>query len=189
MEVIVGIDEVGRGCWAGPLVAGAVVLSDPIEGLRDSKKLSKKRREQLAATVEVEALDYGLGWVSPDELDQVGLTKAVELAMRRALNGIRVNYQKVIIDGNHNYLPDVEFTECLIKADDLVPAVSAASILAKVARDNYMADMSTQYPEYGFDKHVGYGTAQHIKALKEYGVCDIHRKSFAPIRSLTGGGA
>ena len=188
--IIAGIDEVGRGCWAGPLVAGAVVLDKPIEGLRDSKKLSKKQREKLAPLIHEQALAVGIGWVTPEELDVSGITMAVKLAMERALAQLRTNYSEeremvsaVIIDGNINYLPEEPLAEAVIKADDTVPAVSAASIVAKVARDQYMEQMALAHPAYGFEKHVGYGTAAHIAALTEHGVTPLHRLSFAPIRT------
>ncbi len=184
--MIVGIDEVGRGCWAGPLVAGAVLLGDPIPGLADSKKLSKKRREQLDAEIRLNAIASGLGWVSPAEVDQLGLTEAVRLAMQRAIAAITAPYDEIIIDGNYNFLADMPRSSCLVKADDLVPAVSAASILAKVARDNYMAKAAIAYPEYQFDRHVGYGTAAHMAALKLHGICELHRQSYAPIKAILG---
>lgn len=183
----VGIDEVGRGCWAGPVVAGAVILSGPIDGLKDSKKLTKLQRERLAAEIQVQAVAVGLGWVEPRELDTIGLTAAVGLAMRRALDEIPTPFNEIIIDGNLNYFPDDARAKAVIKADDSVPAVSAASIVAKVARDNYMATaMHHRYPEYAFDKHVGYGTSLHLQMLKLYGVSDIHRRSFRPIQALLG---
>jgi ribonuclease HII len=180
----VGIDEVGRGCWAGPLVAGAVLLATEVPGLKDSKKLSKVRREQLAADIEQSGAAIGIGWVAPDEVDSLGLTRAVQTAMERALQQITVAYDQVIIDGNINFLANIPSTEALIKADDTVPAVSAASIVAKVARDNYMAELAREYPGYGFERHVGYGTAVHIAALKKLGVSDVHRKSYKPVRAL-----
>ncbi len=182
--VAVGIDEVGRGCWAGPLVAGAVILGQPIAGLKDSKKLTKKRRKMLAVEIQLQAIAVGLGWVQPREIDELGLTKAVSLAMRRALDQIAVSYDEIIIDGNLNFLPDELKARAVIKADDTVPAVSAASIVAKVARDNFMAQISSKYPGYGFDKHVGYGTALHLEQLKVHGVCDLHRCSFKPVAAL-----
>jgi ribonuclease HII len=185
--MIIGIDEVGRGCWAGPVVAGAVLLGEPIVGLRDSKKLSKRARERLDADIRVQATAFGLGWVPADELDRIGLTAAVGLAMRRAVAAIEAPYEQIIIDGNYNFLADDPKATCLIKADDSVPAVSAASILAKVARDNYMATMDRIYPGYAFEKHVGYGTAAHIAALKALGVSELHRQSFAPIKALLAG--
>lgn len=189
--IIVGIDEVGRGCWAGPLVAGAVALDKPIEGLRDSKKLSKKQREKLAPLIHEQALAVGIGWVTPEELDISGITMAVKMAMERALVQLRANYGEeremfhaVIVDGNINYLPDEPLAEAVVKADDTVPAVSAASIVAKVARDQYMEQMALTHPAYGFERHVGYGTAAHIAALAAHGVTPLHRLSFAPIRKI-----
>ncbi|MEK7059670.1 MAG: ribonuclease HII [Patescibacteria group bacterium] len=184
--ITVGIDEVGRGCWAGPLVAGAVVLDgrQPIQGLRDSKQLSKKRREELAEEIERKALAVGLGWVDAATVDKVGITTAVKLAMQQALQQIKTAYDEVIIDGHLNFLAEQPKTRAVIKADDTVPAVSAASILAKVARDNYMAAASQKYPDYGFEKHVGYGTAFHMQQLKLHGVIELHRKSFKPIKAL-----
>ncbi len=178
----VGIDEVGRGCWAGPLVAGAVVLGAPIAGLKDSKKLSKSQRQKLAAIIQAEARSIGLGWVTPQEVDALGLTEAVRLAMQRALSQISVDFNEIIIDGNLNFLTDETRARAVIKADDSVPAVSAASIVAKVARDMYMAGaMHAKYPQYHFDKHVGYGTAAHVKALREFGPSSIHRFSYKPV--------
>src|SRR5882672_8960542 len=137
--MIVGIDEVGRGCWAGPVVAGAVLLGEPIPGLKDSKKLSKLQRERLDAEIRVSAVGFGIGWVPASEVDVVGLTEAVRLAMQRALKGITATYHELIIDGNYNFFPTHANSRALIGADNLVPAVSAASIIAKVARDRYMA--------------------------------------------------
>jgi ribonuclease HII len=182
--ISVGVDEVGRGCWAGPVVAGAVVLGDPIPGLKDSKKLSKKQRQQLNVKIRNQALAFGVGWVEPAEVDTIGLTEAVRLAMRRALDQITLDYDELIIDGNLNFFPENDRAKAVIKADDSVPAVSAASIIAKVARDNYMVEAAFKYPEYGFEKHVGYGTAFHLAQLKLAGVSDIHRKSYKPIQAL-----
>jgi ribonuclease HII len=182
--VTIGIDEVGRGCWAGPLVAGAVILGESIDGLKDSKKLSKRQREKLTGQVREQALAIGLGWVWPTELDEIGLTAAVKLAMARALDQIKINYDELIIDGNFNFFPDNPKAKAVIKADDSVPAVSAASIVAKVARDNYMAEIAGQYPDYGFASHVGYGTALHLERLKLHGVSELHRRSFKPVAAL-----
>jgi ribonuclease HII len=182
--MIVGIDEVGRGCWAGPLVAGAVVLGEPIPGLKDSKKLSKAQRERLTKEIRDKALAIGLGWVWPAEIDRIGLTAAVTKAMREALEQIQINYDDVIIDGHLNFLPDHPKTQAIIKADDTVPAVSAASIVAKVARDYYMAKASEKFPGYGFESHVGYGTAAHMTAIQKLGVCVQHRRSFKPIQKI-----
>jgi len=182
--IIVGIDEVGRGCWAGPVVAGAVILQEPIRGLKDSKLLSKKQRERLAREINLQAVATGLGWVDPATLDRVGLTEAVRLAMRQALQEISTDYDEVIIDGNLNFLTDNPKARALIKADATIPAVSAASIIAKVARDDYMARMAALFPDYGFEQHVGYGTALHLEKLRLHGVSELHRRSFKPIKSL-----
>jgi ribonuclease HII len=182
--VIVGIDEVGRGCWAGPLVAGAVVLGDSIGGLKDSKQLSRKQRERLARDILLQALDIGLGWVDAATIDEIGLSAAVGLAMSRALAAISVPHERIIIDGNINFLPANPKVQTLIKADASVPAVSAASIVAKVARDEYMARAAKQFPGYGFEEHVGYGTALHRAQLSRLGLCELHRRSFKPIKAL-----
>lgn len=184
--VTVGLDEVGRGCWAGPLVAAAVILNQPIAGLRDSKKLSRLQREKLALKINAKSASHNLGWVWPAEIDEFGLTLATSLAMRRALDGIIEPYEKIIIDGNYNYLANLPDTSALIGADDLIPAVSAASIIAKVARDNYMRLQAEIFPDYGFDHHVGYGTKLHIAAIKTLGVCELHRLSYRPVQEFMG---
>lgn len=183
LMITVGIDEVGRGCWAGPLVAGAAILHTSVEGLDDSKLLSKKRREELVEIIQNSG-EVSLGWVTPLEVDELGLTEAVRLAMQRAIDGLATLYDEVIIDGNYNYLAHVPGTQAVIKADGSVPSVSAASIVAKVARDNYMTEISEKYPDHGFEKHVGYGTKIHIDALTNFGVTDIHRLSYKPIKRL-----
>jgi len=183
--VVLGIDEVGRGCWAGPLVAGAVILKRAIPGVKDSKQLTRKAREALDAVIRRRAVAYGLGWVAPQELDEVGLTAAVRLAYQRALADITAAYGEIIIDGNYNFLADMPNARAIVKADTTVPAVSAASIIAKVARDAYMREQAAQFPAYGFENHVGYGTLAHRLALAEYGPCLLHRCSFQPLRLLT----
>ena len=180
----VGIDEVGRGCWAGPLVACAVILNKPFAGLKDSKKLKKTQREEQASIIRRKAISFGLGWVWQDEIDALGLTAANGLAIERALEQITVAYEEIIIDGNHNYLINNPKARAVIKADATVPAVSAASILAKVARDNYMAYMAELFPQYGFEHHVGYGTAKHLANLNRFGVTKLHRQSFQPVYNL-----
>jgi ribonuclease HII len=180
----VGLDEVGRGCWAGPVVAGAVLLGVPIVGLKDSKKLSKSQREKLDAEIRVSAMAFGLGWVPADEIDQVGLTQAVRLAMERALAAITAVYDKIIIDGNYNFFPGNPKSFALVGADNLIPEVSAASIIAKVARDKFMADAAKRFPAYGFERHVGYGTAAHQLALQVNGLTELHRRCFKPIQAL-----
>lgn len=186
----VGIDEVGRGCWAGPLVAAAVILpSDldlrvvPVE-LRDSKKMTKKQRETAAAWIHSVAVAVGIGWVEPATIDTHGLSWAVKTAMEQSLAEIAGEYDEVIIDGAINYFASDRRSRAIVKADNLVPAVSAASIVAKVARDAYMNQLDKKYAGYGFEKHVGYGTAAHIVALKSLGVSDIHRRSYKPIQAL-----
>jgi len=180
--MIVGIDEVGRGCMAGPLVAAAVVLDRPMRGLKDSKKLTRAQRVILDVKIRNKAAAFGIGWVMHDELDRVGMTQAIRLAMERALAAISCDYDQVIIDGNYNFLKHVPKTETMIKADDKVAAVSAASIIAKVARDNWMIEAAVQYPGYGFEKHVGYCTPSHRAAVATLGICDLHRKLFQPVK-------
>lgn len=189
--ISVGIDEVGRGCWAGPVVAGAVVLPPGFDTtkiigwkLGDSKVLNKRQREAADVEIRNVAVSIGLGWVDAATIDRVGISTAVKWAMERALEQISTAYEEVIIDGNLNFMPENPKARALIKADASVPAVSAASIVAKVARDTYMADMTANYPGYGFEKHVGYGTALHLERLKLQGVTALHRQSFKPIRAL-----
>jgi ribonuclease HII len=183
--MILGTDEVGRGCWAGPLVAGAVILAEPIAGLKDSKKLTKKQREHLSTIILVEALAYGIGWVSPHEVDELGLTASVRLGMERAIDQIKQPYDELIIDGSFNFFPNNQKSKAIVKADDSVPSVSAASIIAKVARDQFMTNLAAEYPQYGFDKHVGYGTAHHLAMLRLHGVSPLHRLSYKPVKLLT----
>ena len=193
-RVILGIDEVGRGPWAGPLVIGAVILSDQkpdwVDELNDSKKLSVKKREKLNELILKEAAATGLGWVSSAEIDELGLSASLKLAARRAVKEIQkqhVPFTEIIIDGTINFLAGTKlenYVTILSKADFLIKEVSAASIIAKVARDHYMYELAEKYPAYGFEKHVGYGTAAHQKALKEHGVCPEHRKSFRPIQEF-----
>ena len=193
---ILGIDEVGRGPLAGPLVVGAVILPeeelDWILELRDSKKLSAKKRAELSELILSGASATGLGWVGADELDEVGISEALRLATRRAVELVQeahVKFSQIIIDGKVNFLKETalaDYVSMIPKADDLVREVSAASIIAKMARDNYMMEIAQQYPEYGFERHVGYGTVAHRKAIMEFGVCPEHRLSFEPCKSLVG---
>jgi ribonuclease HII len=184
--MILGIDEVGRGPWAGPLVVGAVVLGGtPIDGLTDSKKLSKKRRDELDILIRERASGFGLGWVHADELDEVGLSAALVLATKRAVEQVTVPYHEIIIDGTINFLAETskgQYVTTMPKADLLVPSVSAASIIAKVARDTYMEQQDELYPVYKFKSHVGYGTAAHRAAIDAHGVTPLHRLSFAPLQ-------
>ena len=187
--MILGIDEVGRGAWAGPLVVGAVVLSGvQIPGLTDSKALSKKRRQELDEIIRREAAGVGLGWVYPSELDQIGLSAALKLATKRAVEQITASYHEIIIDGTVNFLAGTakgSYVTTMKKADLLVPSVSAASIVAKVARDRYMTALDLSTADYQFSRHVGYGTMLHRQQLLLYGPSEHHRRSFSPIASMT----
>lgn len=183
--MILGIDEAGRGPWAGPLVVGAVVLGGArIEGLNDSKKLTKKRREELYNQIKQQATSAA-GWVSAQELDDLGMSAALRLATRRAVEKIAAPYHEIIIDGTINFLADTSkggYVTTLPKADSLIPSVSAASIVAKVERDRYMAELDERHPGYGFAKHAGYGVAAHRAAIERLGVTPEHRLSFAPLQ-------
>lgn len=186
--MILGIDEVGRGPWAGPLVVGAVVLNGArVDGLTDSKKLSKAKREKLYEELLGSDASIGLGWVHADELDDIGLSKSLVEATKRAVANISVPYHEIIIDGTVNFLADTtkgQYVTTMKKADLLIASVSAASIAAKVARDTYMEIQHEAYPMYGFDRHVGYGTAAHRQAIDKHGLSPLHRRSFGPLKSL-----
>lgn len=184
IRMVVGVDEAGRGCWAGPLVAAAVLLGEPINGLADSKRLSAARRLRLAIEIKRRAAAFGLGWVSPAEIDAIGLTAATTKAMNQACSSITLDYKEIVIDGSYNYLPAYSCVRTLVRADGLIPSVSAASILAKVARDDYMRRIAGNYPLYEFQKHVGYGTALHHRLLRTYGPCELHRLSYKPLKAL-----
>ena len=191
-NITIGIDEVGRGPWAGPLLVSAVALdmNQSYEGLADSKKLTKHRREAIAPYVQRVALGIGLGWVNVPELDQLGMTRTLRLGARRAYNqlprDVADEADRIVIDGNIKMLDDPRAT-VMVKADAKVQAVSAASIVAKVARDSYMAQLSKLFPNYGFERHAGYGTKLHSETLNKYGIINgVHRQSFAPIKRLMG---
>lgn len=190
--MILGIDEVGRGPWAGPLVVGAVILGGAeIDGLDDSKKLTKKRREALDVEIREKAAAWALGWVSAQELDDIGMSEALRLATRRAVEQIQAQcrqqnlaFSEIIIDGKVNFLRGTaleKFVATIPKADGLIPSVSAASIIAKVARDQFMAEQDAVYPGYGFKSNAGYGVAKHRAAIERLGVTPLHRLSFAPL--------
>ena len=190
--MILGIDEVGRGPWAGPLVVGAVILGGAeIDGLDDSKKLTKKRRQALEALIRQQAAAWALGWVSAQELDDIGMSEALRLATRRAVEQIQTQcrqqnlvFSEVIIDGKVNFLRGTaleRYVTAMAKADGLVPSVSAASIVAKVARDQFMAEQDAVYPGYGFASNAGYGVVKHRAAIERLGVTPLHRLSFAPL--------
>lgn len=182
--MIIGIDEVGRGAWAGPLLVGAAALGDvTVDGLTDSKKLTKKRREALAAELKRTSIRVGFGWVSARDIDRIGMSRALELAAQKALKSIDgSDVEQIIIDGTVRLIDDPRVTT-LKQADLIIPTVSAASILAKVARDAYMEQMDIALPGYGFAGHVGYGTAAHQQALDAIGPSPIHRMSFAPLKN------
>lgn len=219
MKTILGIDEVGRGPWAGPLVVGACILSPRFDNsgklyesetwqkaLTDSKKLTPKKREKLAPEIKEKSKAYGLGWVSANELDEIGLAEALKLATRRAVLEIlkmtnqkfaldsldknppkNLPFSEIIIDGTQNFLKGTaleNLVSVLPKADLKIKEVSAASIIAKVARDEYMKNLSEKYPNYGFESHVGYGTKKHKQALENFGPCQEHRFSFRPIADV-----
>lgn len=185
-DMILGIDEVGRGPWAGPLVIGAVILGGTeIEGLTDSKKLSKKQREALYSIIQEKAIAYATGWVDARELDELGMSQSLRLATRRAVEQINDYYTEIIIDGTVNFLDDTgkgKYVKTIKKADLLIPSVSAASIIAKVERDRFMAQQDLVYPGYNFASHSGYGVAKHRLAIEELGVTPLHRLSFSPLR-------
>lgn len=183
--MIVGVDEVGRGCWAGPMCVGAVAFDDAltIDGLKDSKLLSAKQRKNITMRIKQQASAIGLGWVSATEIDRLGLTAALTLATTRALGQIVVDYDQLILDGATLFSDDPRAI-ALPKADSLVPAVSAAAVVAKVARDTYMQLLGPQFAKYHFVKHVGYGTLLHRQMLELYGPSAIHRRSFRPIKDM-----
>lgn len=183
MDYVLGIDEVGRGAWAGPLVIGAVILNGSINGLMDSKLLSAQKRRALAKEILEKSVFAGLGWAEPEEIDKYGLSAAHVLACRRAVRNSPECFQ-IIIDGNINYLAGYDNAICRVKADQTVPEVSAASIIAKVARDDYMAELHRSFPLFNFLNNVGYGTEVHRMALASQGPSVHHRRSFAPIANL-----
>lgn len=181
-ELIAGVDEAGRGPLAGPVMAAAVILDEqqPVKGLADSKKLSAARREQLFEEIHAKALCCCIASASVEEIAQLNILHATMLAMRRAVEGLRLLPTKVLVDGNR--LPVLKVrAESIVQGDAKVPAISAASILAKVARDRWCLQIDAQYPEYGFARHKGYGTAEHLAALQRLGPTPEHRCGFAPV--------
>ncbi|TNF33501.1 MAG: ribonuclease HII [Gammaproteobacteria bacterium] len=183
--VLAGVDEAGRGPLAGDVVAAAVILDParPIEGLADSKKLGEKRREYLSGMIREQALAFAIGRASALEIDEINILQATLLAMKRAVEGLPRVPEWVLVDGNR--LPKWSYrADAVVKGDARVPAISAASILAKVARDGDMVELDRQYPQYGFLRHKGYPTADHLEALRRHGVTPVHRKSFAPVRAV-----
>jgi ribonuclease HII len=180
--LMAGVDEAGRGPLAGPVVAAAVILDDlhPIEGLADSKKLTPLKRARLFDEIRAKALCCSIAEATVEEIDSLNILQATMLAMRRAVEGLRLKPAKVLVDGNRLPVLDV-LAEAIVKGDSKVPAISAASILAKVHRDRWCEQIHAQYPQYGFDAHKGYGTAAHLAVLKEHGPTPWHRQSFAPV--------
>ncbi len=195
--LVAGVDEAGRGPLAGPVVAAAVILDDlhPIAGLADSKKLTAARREALFDEIRAKALCFCIAEASVEEIDRLNILQATMLAMQRAVLGLRLKPARVLVDGNR--LPVLEMQgEAIVKGDALVPAISAASILAKVHRDRWCDGLHARFPHYGFATHKGYGTAAHLLALREFGACPEHRTSFSPVTKVlqaaalsVGGGA
>ena len=183
--LVAGVDEAGRGPLAGPVVAAAVILDDlhPIAGLADSKKLTAARREALFDEIRARALCFSIAEASVEEIDRLNILQATLLAMRRAVLGLRLKPKMVLVDGNRLPMLDMP-AEAIVKGDALVPAISAASILAKVHRDRWCVQVDEQYPQYGFAGHKGYGTAVHMAALREHGACIHHRRSFAPVAKV-----
>jgi ribonuclease HII len=184
---IVGVDEVGRGSWAGPVVVGAYVYKTKtklIPGVNDSKKLTLNKRERLGDQLIEDEHSIGLAQVS--EIDEVNILEATRLAIKRAVKGLELDNALVLIDGH--FRDPFEFEHrCVVKGDAKHYSIAAASIIAKVYRDNLMKDLSGKYPQYGFERHVGYGTKQHREALERYGVCEIHRRSYKPIAQMVKG--
>ena len=181
-KLIAGVDEVGRGPLVGAVVTAAVILDPqkPIMGLTDSKKLSEKKRLVLAEEIKEKALCWSLGRAEPEEIDSLNILHATMLAMQRAVEGLSITPDFVLVDGNR--VPNLSMpAQALVKGDALVQEISAASILAKVTRDLEMAELDKQFPEYGFAKHKGYPTALHFEKLSQYGATPFHRKSFAPV--------
>ncbi|MDD7569048.1 MAG: ribonuclease HII [[Actinobacillus] rossii] len=184
-ELIAGVDEVGRGPLVGAVVTAAVILdpNNPIKGLADSKKLSEKKRLALAEEIKQKALAWSLGRAEPEEIDELNILHATMLAMQRAVNTLKIRPHFVLVDGNR--IPKLDMpAQAVIKGDSLVAEISAASILAKVARDQEMVELDLQFPQYEFSKHKGYPTKVHLEKLAEFGALSQHRRSFAPVRKV-----
>jgi ribonuclease HII len=183
--LVAGVDEAGRGPLAGPVVAAAVILDElqPIHGLADSKVLSARRRERLFDEIRARALCCSIASASAEEIDRINILQATLLAMKRAVEGLRLLPHRVVVDGNR--VPQLTMpVAAIVKGDAKVQAISAASILAKVQRDRWCAELHLQHPDYGFDKHKGYPTPEHLAALQRLGPCSQHRRSFAPVRAV-----
>jgi ribonuclease HII len=186
--LIAGVDEAGRGPLAGPVIAAAVILDErrPVKGLRDSKALAPARRERLADQIRAQALCVAVGQASVDEIDALNILQATLLAMRRAVEGLRLAPRYVLVDGNR--LPPLRpQARAVVKGDAKVPEIAAASVIAKVERDRLCGALHEAYPQYGFDRHKGYPTREHLDALRRHGACAAHRRSFAPVRDALAG--
>ena len=186
IEIICGADEAGRGPIAGPVYAAAVILDpdNPIEGLKDSKKLSEKQRDALAPEIRLKAKAWAVASCTIEEIDQLNILWASMLAMKRAIESLSVKPTIALIDGNRIPKGLVIPAEAIVKGDDKVPEISAASILAKTTRDAVMMELHARYPEYGFDRHKGYPTAYHLQQLEKHGISPVHRRSYAPVRRI-----
>ena len=183
--LVAGVDEAGRGALAGPVICAAVILGNNvcINGLTDSKLLSSRKRHQLAKEIKSKSLCWSIGTGSVEEIDRINILGTTMLAMKRAVESLKINPNHVLVDGNR--IPDlVVSAQAIVKGDLHIPVISAASILAKDTRDRLMFAYSSEYPVYGFDKNVGYGTALHLAALKQHGATSIHRSSFAPVHNV-----
>lgn len=183
--LVCGVDEAGRGPLAGPVSAAAVILdaARPIEGLADSKKLSEKQRDQLAPLIRERALAWAVAYADVEEIDRLNILQATLLAMKRAVLALHTRPHQVLVDGL--YCPQTGIpSQAIVQGDSKIAAISAASILAKTARDEHMLELHAQYPQYGFDGHKGYPTPAHLAALRAHGVSEIHRRSFKPVREL-----
>jgi len=183
--LVAGVDEAGRGPLMGPVVAAAVILDDlhPIKGLADSKVLTALKRDKLYDEIRAKALCFSIAQASAAEIDEINILQATMLAMKRAVEGLRLKPAKVLVDGNR--IPTlVIVAEAIVGGDALVPAISAASILAKVWRDRWCQEMDLAYPQYGFASHKGYGTAEHLAALRQHGACPEHRRTFSPVAQV-----
>jgi ribonuclease HII len=185
--VVCGVDEAGRGPLAGPVYAAAVILDParPIDGLRDSKRLTAARRDELALAIREGALSWSIAFCSEAEIDGINILQASMLAMRRAIEGLHLPPTLALVDGNRCPVSPVR-SEAVVKGDDRVASISAASILAKTARDGALLRLHELYPQYAFDRHKGYPTALHMERLREFGVSPVHRRSYAPVRALLG---
>jgi ribonuclease HII len=184
-KLIAGVDEVGRGCLYGPVIAAAVILdsSNIITGLADSKKLTALKREKLYYQITSKSISYAIGRAETTEIDQLNILQASLLAMKRAIMALSVTPEYLLIDGN--FIPDTKYAaKAIINGDNIEPAIAAASIIAKVTRDNEMVTECSKWPQYGISQHKGYPTKKHIDAIKKHGVTPLHRKSFAPVRKL-----